>query len=389
MWFWGAGWPNNPDLFDGPPSSYISKFFGETVLWQYAGDINPADLGIRAYASNIDLNWVDPDFYQAWGKAAPEPEPTVDIYIVQRPWSEVEVCLTPSTTDVLPLRTPLEQAQAYGWEAAMNCGAGFDYTDATHARVKGTSVSDGIKYSDDSDFQSFACNDYNTLIPYARKMMTGGVINPDLDTTYRAPWSMMGFGGGNVYLIVTSGQEALSGMTQAQAAEWAAAQGILDLYLFDSGHSSGIVEGGNVLYSAYGEAVPQCIGLRPKTSGGSMKGVCKVGMVANIKNISTGVLLHQMTAGEYVYGDLSTALTDLVNFSHYYTAAGVKIELGAVCKVSKTNLVVTNESEPVTPPPPPPVTDDSYTVDVVLTDKDAAGNVVATYKASGVVLVKQ
>ena len=40
-----------------------------------------------------------------------------------------------------------------------------------------------------------------------------------------------------------------------------------------------------------------------------------------------------------------------------------------------------------TPPPPPP--GNTLVVDITVTSKDAAGNVVATYKASNIVLTKQ
>lgn len=90
-----------------------------------------------------------------------------------------------------------------------------------------------------------------------------------------------------------------------------------------------------------------------------MKGTCKPGLVANIKSVS-GLAVpfpHQLQAGEYVYGDWNSITpsmqTDLINFSHYYTAQGVKTELGILCKVSRVNLTVTNEVEPGNPPPPP------------------------------------
>lgn len=97
----------------------------------------------------------------------------------------------------------------------------------------------------------------------------------------------------------------------------------------------------------------------PQPGGTTMKGMCKPGLIANIKSMSGAAIPfpHTLQGGEYVFGDWNSATpslqTDLINFSHYYTAAGVKTELGTMCKVSAINLTVTNEAEPVPPPPPP------------------------------------
>lgn len=271
---------------------------------------------------------------------------TPTVYVVKRKLSEVDISLTPKASslfpDIYPLKPVLQQAQENGWSAAINCGAGFVYTDATHAQIN------------TMGFQSVVVG--SSTLYYSRKMITAGQINPDLDTTYLAPWTLLGFDATNIYLVVTKGREEESGMTQMEAARWALSQGITECYLMDSGHSSGIVENNVLLYSEYNEPVPQCLGLKPKSVGGLMnKGTCKTGATANIKNIATGALLHQMIGGEVVYGDYSTLKTDLVNFSHYYNNSGVKVELGALAKVSiGTNLVIVeNVTEPVTPPPPP------------------------------------
>jgi hypothetical protein len=192
----------------------------------------------------------------------------------------------------------------------MNAGAGFGYTDATHAQVRGFSAAQGVIYSTDASFQSLYINKDGsitdtppaivwTAIPYARRMITNGVINPDLDTTYKAPWSMVGFGNGLITFMVTRGQEGVSGMTQAQAADFARVRGIENLYLMDSGHSSGIVENGTLLYSAYGEPVPQCIGLKPKgVSTMQYKVIWSKGAAERPQPNTSGTSLLTHAAGE-------------------------------------------------------------------------------------------
>jgi hypothetical protein len=86
-----------------------------------------------------------------------------------------------------------------------------------------------------------------------------------------------------------------------------------------------------------------------------MKARAKDLTVSNIKPMSGGAAITTLTAGQYVFGDLSTQGTDIINFSHFYTASGVRIELGKPCKVYiGTNLILTNETEPTTPPDPEP-----------------------------------
>lgn len=289
-----------------------------------------------------DYNRVNIDW---WMRVTANLPPAPVVFHVKRPRAEVELYITPGG-DEYPLKPILKHAAENGWMAAINCGAGFDYTDAYHA------------YMRTAGFQSIQVA--NGKVFYARHMIAGGVINSELNTEYKAPWTMLGFDATTVHLIVTKGQEGGEGMTQMEAAQWAQARGILDCYLMDSGHSSGIVENGTLLYSAYGDAIPQCLGLKSKITGGTMiKGTCKAGLVANIKNMTTGAILHQLGEGESVYGEWSTTKTDIIEFTHYYTATGLRIHLGvfdAMCKVSiGANLTITeNVTEPgdVIPPPP-------------------------------------
>jgi hypothetical protein len=328
-------------------------------MWQWTSRFPPEQIpgyymGLY-HKKAVDMNFhtlprIDLESQYPLSGVAPTEPPVVEppapvVFHIQRLRSEVELLVTPNATDVYPLKGILQQATENGWEAAINCGAGFDYVDATSARIK------------TAGFQSIQVA--NGTVFYARRAIIAGAIYSELDATYKAPWTMLGFDAANVHLIVTKGQEGEEGMTQVQAAQWAKARGITDCYLMDSGHSSGIAENGALLYSAYGEPVPQCLGIRPRIAGGTMiKATCKAGAVANIKNMANGTLLHQMTGGESVYGAWSSQKTDIVSFSHYYAADGTKVELGASCKVSVgTNLTITeNATEPgdVTPPPPPP-----------------------------------
>ena len=269
-----------------------------------------------------------------------DPDPVV-FHVLKYKLSEVEIFLTPSASDILPLKTPLQQAQENGWEAAMNCGAGFVYTDATHAQINTAGF-------------EFITLDNGQKAYYSRRMITKGVLNSDQDSSYLAPWSMLGLDGTYLYLIVTEGQEAVSGWTQSEAAQYWKAQGIIDLYLFDSGHSSGIANGTAMIYSAYNEAIPQCIGIRRKTGGIMTKGLAKAGTSSNIKRMDNSVILASLKGGDSVYGTLSSQKTDIINFDHFYRADGARWELGAMCKVTVSNLTLNEEAEPGTPPPPPP-----------------------------------
>lgn len=84
-----------------------------------------------------------------------------------------------------------------------------------------------------------------------------------------------------------------------------------------------------------------------------MKAKAKEGTSTNIKPMAGGGAIATLTGGQYVFGDLSSQATDIINFSHYYTATGVRIELGKPCKVYiGSNLIVTNETESTTPTDP-------------------------------------
>lgn len=85
-----------------------------------------------------------------------------------------------------------------------------------------------------------------------------------------------------------------------------------------------------------------------------MKGTQKQGLSSNVKPMAGGVAIAQLKSGDYVYGDVSSTGSDLINFTHFYRADGTLFELGTPCKVTVTNLVMVNEAEPGTPPVPDP-----------------------------------
>lgn len=106
-----------------------------------------------------------------------------------------------------------------------------------------------------------------------------------------------------------------------------------------------------------------------------MKATAKEGTISNIKPMAGGGAIATLTGGQYVFGDLSSQGTDIINFSHYYTATGVKVELGKPCKVYiGTNLIITNETEPTTPPDPNPDPDPTPTFPEYFILTDPAGN---------------
>ena len=119
---------------------------------------------------------------------------------------------------------------------------------------------------------------------------------------------------------------------------------------------------------------------------GTHKGVAKA--KTNIKTMATGLLKTYIGVGEtynyYVYGQLNSAETDLINFDHYYTASGSVIQLGELCKCVVQNMMVSTENEPITPPVEPPPAGKPASIDMVLTSgsvvtvKDASGNTLWT-----------
>jgi lysozyme len=84
------------------------------------------------------------------------------------------------------------------------------------------------------------------------------------------------------------------------------------------------------------------------------KGVAKA--VTNLKSMTgvPGGALASLPIGGWVYGDLSTTGTDLINITEWYRPTGEKLTLSVKCKASVAGLIVTSVTEP--PPVIPPVT---------------------------------
>lgn len=73
---WGAGYPNDPDLYATPPKFYIPDHtkFGPMVLWQYDSEVP----NVQGIPGGTDVNWVDPDFLSQWESGVvvmPTPQP--------------------------------------------------------------------------------------------------------------------------------------------------------------------------------------------------------------------------------------------------------------------------------------------------------------------------
>ncbi len=75
----------------------------------------------------------------------------------------------------------------------------------------------------------------------------------------------------------------------------------------------------------------------------------------NIKPMAGGNAIAQLQVGGWVFG--TKGPTDLTDFNHYYKPDGTKVELGKPCKVTHSDMILTNEEEwtdPVDPPVDPP-----------------------------------
>ena len=91
----------------------------------------------------------------------------------------------------------------------------------------------------------------------------------------------------------------------------------------------------------------------PETGENIMKGTAIT--TTNIKSMAGGSTpVKVMKPGDYVFGTLNEAKTDLMNFDHYYLAAGTLVPLGGMCKATAgTNMKLENVTEPNPPDPDP------------------------------------
>ena len=87
-----------------------------------------------------------------------------------------------------------------------------------------------------------------------------------------------------------------------------------------------------------------------------MKGTVKNGVSVNIKPMDGSLQLGVLTGGQYVFAELNATATDLINFDHYYTELGVRVNLAKPCKVYiGSNIILTNETEVEPDPTPTPI----------------------------------
>jgi len=285
---WGGLWIAQYYYSPSPDKNpSMPKNRGDWVLWQYSEAGDPDLHGTGGWCDQNVFNG-DVNALTSWiGGGSIPSQP--DSYIVKRPRAEYGFYITPGTGE-MPLLDAIEASNQNGWEAAMNGGAGFEYTDATHAIPKTTG------------FQSIL-DDAGNPAYYARRMIADGMINLNLDTVYVAPWCVLGFDVEFIYLIVTRGLEGGEGMTQMEAAEYVKGLGIVNAYLMDSGHSAQIQENGVMLYWPYGpsEKVPQHIGLKKKENN-----MTKTHFVSNpegaqyFKDVAQGKKLGKLAYGTHV-----------------------------------------------------------------------------------------
>ncbi len=107
------------------------------------------------------------------------------------------------------------------------------------------------------------------------------------------------------------------------------------------------------------------------SKGYNMKGTVKDGVAVNIKPMDGSAQLGVLTGGQYVFADLNASATDLINFDHYYTELGVRVNLAKPCKVYiGSNILLTNETEgePDPTPDPTPIPEINYDLHLQIRD---------------------
>lgn len=302
----------------------------QVVLWQYKDNGRS-----NGYQYN-DLNVPTEAGKEFFGE-----QPEQDIWVLDL--SGYNLFVTPEPPDgIYEINDPLIQAQKYGWDGGMNCGAGFKYlnnTDPDHA----TLLTAGFQYLMIGGRKVY----------YSRPMIRDGVINSELsDNPARFPMTLIS--DSKAYII----KKPL--YTEMEAAQYFKARGVQNLYLFDSDRSTMYANYG-VLWKAFPDAqpperVPQCLGwVRKQTSQG---GTVKVQAVSdtNIKPMDGSpttldtlkAVNHEIAYGDPVY-DNNGNLVGIKNVKKVYKSDGVTVDrtLSEDCKVSIGGWVTwTNETEP-------------------------------------------
>lgn len=178
-------------------------------------------------------------------------------HIIKLPLSDVELFITPATSNNLLMTTVSDQVKQYDLDGAVN-GDGFTYIDVNHVKVDGRASSNGIQYSSSTTEQTIYISQTNQVtdtptgnlwnaISYPNRLITNGVINPSLDDSFMAAWTMVGTIGNLLYLVVIDGIEGSVGLTKKATALFAQTLGLTNAYLMDGGGSSTMVYGGKIV----------------------------------------------------------------------------------------------------------------------------------------------
>lgn len=359
---WVAWYPTNPDDFSWIPSSMIPKGFNREVMWQYN------DKGrSNGFLAN-DLNVASPEFLQEiQADISSKPKGVVCLFEKK----DIDLKVTPLKI-IYPLKSALEQAQEYGWEGAINCGAGFDYVDSDNAALI-TNRSPFIEIDGQSVF-------------YIRQIIKDGIVITDRDSQ-TAPWTMLGWDELNWYFAVSYGLEGSSdALTERQAAEWLLSFGAKNCILFDSGRSSQISSNGRMVYWPYesqNEKVPQCLGWKIKSfqTGGSMKKGTQLSGYTNVKPMDGIGTTYQLQVNDSVYGNFSSTGSDIIDIQNVHRANGDIVPLGKSYKAAITNSMKVEDvtSEPTGVPPVSSSSEWPLEITVESIFKDVNGNVLASY----------
>jgi len=203
-------------------------------------------------------------------------------HILKLPLADIDLFVTPATKNNLVMAKTSDQAKANGWDGAIN-GDGFTYLDTTHVKVVGRAASQGVMYSAETSEQTIYISQTNQItdalsgniwnaISYPNRLITNGVINPTLDDTLEAAWTIVGLLGSDMYWIATAGIEGSTGITKKAAAVFARSLGLTNAYLMDSGGSTTMVYGGKVVNQPHDtgtsaiveRAVANCLGFKLK-----------------------------------------------------------------------------------------------------------------------------
>jgi len=384
---WTSGYPDNPDLLPSVPSWYIpdQTRWGQVLLWQYS-----EKGAVEGIVGAVDLNWMSPALQVILGDI---PKPQLDLnkeyqtlrrfgsdgFAVIADLNKYEVHVTNIGDN---LETVSHAANRLKAKIAIN-GDGWPFATIPYHPIS-LAASDGIVYQRAQfEFRPFLgvaqdktilfSNDakkiqFNT-VSGTRWLIQDGVKSPALSTIAieyfeKHPRTAVGkdANGKLVILVVEGRSEDDQGVMLSELADIMLELGCIDAVEFDGGGSSALWYGDRIVNmpsDGQERAVINHLVLVEKEVSipekeFNMKGVQKEGTSSNLKPVDGVGPIKTLLAGEWVYGNLSATGSDIIGFTHYYNADGVKIELDEPYKVSVTNLIKSNEVEPTGTPAPTP-----------------------------------